>query len=128
MVKTITKTTYMCEVCQRPWDKLEDANQCEADTPKNMLTPGDVVLWRGRRDNHYGVYQTLVYDLVESIDFSGRLQPGHFCNYRLKKQYSIFHSSIFNARSGYLNWTGIGHSPLHSDRLGTALREANEEH
>ncbi|MCI0575727.1 MAG: P-loop NTPase [Chloroflexi bacterium] len=127
MVKKVVWTHYICEVCGRQWNDETTARLCESSPPPR-LTVGDVVIWHGRRDEEYGALQTLVLDRVKEVhvDFHGS-RPGHRVSYSLEKQRGI--DEIPGARSGYVNLaTRFGGAMLHTDQLGTALRETETMH
>jgi len=126
MVKKIVRTSYACSVCGREWPKPELAQACEA-SPGPILVVGDVVIWNGVRDDEYQGLQTLVYDVVTEIEIEERFdEPGHEVIYRLGKQHSVRADEIHDARTGYVNLAGnVGLAQLHTDRIGTALRESS---
>lgn len=126
MVKKITY--YQCEVCNRQWHDEATAHLCE-NSPLPQLRVGDVVIWQGRRDSIYGSLQTLVLDRIKEVhvDYHGS-GPGHKVRYALEKQHGI-NGEIPGARTGYVNLaTRFGGAILHSDQMGTALRETQAMH
>lgn len=94
--------------------------------PTPQLKVGDVIIWRGRRDN--GTLSDWVYDWIVEV-FVERVGERHEIRYRTQKQYGFYESELAPPlRSGYVNFAGrLGQPGLHSGRLEVDLHFRPEE-
>ena len=120
-MKRIVNTTYQCEICKREWQTPAQAKACES-SPVAALKVGDVVLWRGQRDDYLDG-QPFVFDVVNEVSVSyPHRTPEHRAHYRLGKQVGLDQDALKNPKHGYVNIQNfLGNHLIHDDRLESAL-------
>lgn len=124
-MKPPTTTLYQCKVCEQWYRRAIDAQRCEA-SPKPKLTVGDVVLWRGRRDDPL---QTMVYDWVTAIERDPTTPDGHIGHeytFILSRDFAVDDHSLPPRRQqhGAVSLAEpLGTPLLHTDRLESVLQD-----
>ena len=120
-MKRIVTATYQCEICKREWATPAQAKACES-SPRPALEVGDVVLWRGQRDD-YPDGQPFVLDVVTDVNVSyPHHAPEHRVRYTLGKQYGLDQNALKDPQHGRVNLQNfLGGHLIHDDRLESAL-------